>query len=45
MEKRVGGGGRAGNPPPLKMSKQAKVTRFFGHKSPKAQDIRAKGGK
>lgn len=43
--KRGLGGGRAGNPPPLKMSKQAKVTRFFGHKSPKAQDIRAKGGK
>ena len=43
--KRGLGGRRAGNPPPLKMSKQAKVTRFFGHKSPKAQDIRAKGGK
>lgn len=40
-----GSGGQGRQPFALKMSKQAKVTRFFGHKSPKAQDIRAKGGK
>ena len=37
-----GSGVRAGNPPPQNTSKQAKLTTYFGKKSPKAQDTGAR---
>ena len=43
-KRKRGPGGQGRQPSPLSTSKQAKLTFYFGKKSPKAQDTRARQG-